>query len=126
WAPERPASQSLPVLVWIHGGAFEMGSGGEADYDGQVLSETAGAVVVTLNYRLGPLGFLALPELESEDPEHPSTGGYGLEDQRAALEWVKANIAAFSGDPGNVTMFGESAGGISTCFHLVSPRSKGL
>ncbi|WP_437617969.1 carboxylesterase/lipase family protein [Sorangium sp. So ce1151] len=126
WAPERPASQSLPVLVWIHGGSFTLGSGGEADYDGQVLSETAGAVVVTVNYRLGPLGYLALPELRSEDPDHPSTGGYGIEDQRAALEWVKANIGAFGGDPGNVTLFGESAGGISVCMHMVSPPSKGL
>ncbi|WP_438003094.1 carboxylesterase/lipase family protein [Sorangium sp. So ce321] len=126
WAPERPASQSLPVLVWIHGGSFTLGSGGEADYDGQVLSETAGAVVVTVNYRLGPLGYLALPELKSEDPDHPSTGGYGIEDQRAALEWVKANIGAFGGDPGNVTLFGESAGGISVCMHMVSPPSKGL
>ncbi|WP_437963494.1 carboxylesterase family protein [Sorangium sp. So ce260] len=126
WTPDRPASSSLPVLVWIHGGGFEQGSGGEVDYDGRVLSETTGSVVVTLNYRLGPLGFLALPELKSEDPEHPSTGGYGLEDQRAALEWVKANIGAFGGDPGKVTLFGESAGGISVCMHLVSPPSKGL
>ncbi|WP_437475858.1 carboxylesterase family protein [Sorangium sp. So ce1014] len=126
WTPERPASSSLPVLVWIHGGGFELGSGAEADYDGRLLSETTGAVVVTLNYRLGPLGFLALPELKSEDPDHPSTGAYGLEDQRAALEWVKANIGAFGGDPGKVTLFGESAGGISVCMHMVSPASKGL
>ncbi|KYG02350.1 hypothetical protein BE18_02715, partial [Sorangium cellulosum] len=126
WTPERPASSSLPVLVWIHGGGFEMGSSAEADYDGRLLSETTGSVVVTLNYRLGPLGFLALPELKSEDPDHPSTGAYGLEDQRAALEWVKANIGAFGGDPGKVTLFGESAGGISVCMHLVSPPSKGL
>ncbi|WP_441285754.1 carboxylesterase/lipase family protein [Sorangium sp. KYC3313] len=126
WTPERPASSSVPVLVWIHGGGFELGSGGEADYDGRALSEATGSVVVTFNYRLGPLGFLALPELRSEDPDHPSTGAYGLEDQRAALEWVKANIAAFGGDPSRVTLFGESAGGISVCMHLVSPRSKGL
>ncbi|MCC6553334.1 MAG: carboxylesterase family protein [Polyangiaceae bacterium] len=126
WTPERSASAGLPVLVWIHGGAFVLGSGSEDAYDGQRLSEASGAVVITLNYRLGPLGFLALPELRSEDAAHPSTGGYGLEDQRAALEWVKANAAAFGGDPGNVTIFGESAGGISVCHHLVSPRSKGL
>jgi para-nitrobenzyl esterase len=83
-------------------------------------------VVVTLNYRLGPFGYLALSELESEDAAHPSTGEYGLEDQRAALAWVKSNAAAFGGDPGNVTVFGESAGGISVCHHMVSPKSKGL
>ncbi|KYF52609.1 carboxylesterase [Sorangium cellulosum] len=126
WTPERPASASLPVLVWIYGGAFEIGSGGLPEYDGQRLSEATGAVVVTFNYRLGPLGFLALPELKSEDPDRPATGTYGLEDQRAALEWVKANAGAFGGDPGNVTIFGESAGGISVCAHLVSPRSEGL
>ncbi|WP_437678944.1 carboxylesterase/lipase family protein [Sorangium sp. So ce131] len=126
WAPERPASAALPVLVWIHGGNFESGSGGEADYDGRHLSETTGSVVVTLNYRLGPLGFLALPELKSEDPAHPSTGAYGLEDQRAALEWVKANIGAFGGDPGRVTLFGQSAGAIGVCMQMVSPGSKGL
>jgi len=126
WAPEKPSSASLPVLVWIHGGAFVLGSGGEKAYDGQVLSETTGMLVVSVNYRLGPLGFLALPELESESASHPSTGGYGFEDQRAALQWVKANIAAFGGDPGKVTLFGESAGGISTCMHMVSPESKGL
>jgi para-nitrobenzyl esterase len=126
WTPEKPAASSLPVLVWIHGGGFTIGSGGENAYNGQVLSETTGMVVVTLNYRLGPLGFLAHSDLKTEDAAHPSTGAYGLEDQRAALEWVKANIAAFGGDPGVVTLFGESAGGISTCMQMVSPRSKGL
>ncbi|WP_437684892.1 carboxylesterase/lipase family protein [Sorangium sp. So ce176] len=126
WTPERPASSSLPVLVWIYGGAFEVGSGGLPEYDGQRLSETTGSVVVTFNYRLGPLGFLALPELKEEDPDHPATGNYGLEDQRAAFAWVKANIGAFGGDPGKVTVFGESAGGISICAHLVSPESQGL
>lgn len=126
WTPDAPASSSLPVLVWIHGGAFVLGSGGDASYDGKNLSEKSGFVVVSLNYRLGPLGFLGLPALEAEDAAHPSTGGYGLEDQRAALAWVKANIAAFGGNPANVTLFGESAGGASTCMHLVSPKSKGL
>jgi len=126
WTPEKPASDKLPVMVWIHGGGFALGSGSDAAYDGQALSEATGTVVVSVNYRLGPFGFLALPELESEDAAHPSTGAYGLEDQRAALQWVKANIAAFSGDPKNVTLFGESAGGISTCMHLVSPLSKDL
>ncbi len=126
WTPEALAPAPRPVLVWIHGGAFVLGSGGEDAYDGQLLSEATGAVVVTLNYRLGPFGFLALPELKSEDAGHPSTGAYGLEDQRAALQWVKENIDSFGGDPGRVTLFGESAGGISTCMHLVSPKSKGL
>ena len=91
-----------------------------------MLSETTGAVVVNMNYRLGAFGYLALPSLAAEDSEHPSSGQYGIEDQRAALEWVKTNIAAFGGDPARVTVFGESAGGISTCFHLVSPLSEGL
>lgn len=126
WTPAQPSAAPPPVLVWIHGGAFVLGSGVDDAYDGQALSEATGAVVVTMNYRLGPFGFLALPELKSEDSSHPSTGGYGLEDQRAALQWVKTNIAAFGGDAGRVTLFGESAGGMSTCMHLVSPRSKGL
>lgn len=126
WTPAALKTPSPPVLVWIHGGAFVLGSGGEDSYDGQLLSEATGAVVVTINYRLGPFGFLALPTLKSEDPAHPSTGGYGLEDQRLALEWVKGNIAAFGGDAQRVTLFGESAGGYSTCMHLVSPPSKGL
>ncbi|WP_231511392.1 carboxylesterase/lipase family protein [Chondromyces apiculatus] len=126
WTPERPASEAVPVMVWIHGGGFVFGSGGEAAYDGQKLSEATGAVVVTVNYRLGPLGFLALPELSAEDAEHAASGAYGIEDQRAALEWVKANVAAFGGDPARVTVFGESAGGASVCIHLTSPRSRGL
>src|SRR5262245_37827593 len=87
WTPEKPASQSLPVLLWIHGGGFTLGSGGEAGYDGQSLSQATGMVVATFNYRLGPLGFLAMDALKAEDLNHPSTGDYGLEDQRAALEW---------------------------------------
>lgn len=126
WTPASPSATALPVLVWIHGGGFVLGSGGEAAYDGQALSEATGHVVVTLNYRLGPLGFLASPELKSEDPAHPSSGNYGLEDQRLALSWVQANIAAFEGDPGAVTIFGESAGGASVCHHMVSPDSEGL
>lgn len=126
WSPASPASSKLPVMVWIHGGGFTVGSGSDAAYDGQALSEATGSVVVSINYRLGPLGFLALGALESEDAAHPSTGDYGLEDQRAALQWVNANIASFDGDPENVTIFGESAGGISVCSHLVSPPSKGL
>lgn len=126
WTPERVGASPAPVLVWIHGGAFVFGSSSEPSYDGQVLSEATGAVVVGINYRLGPLGFLAHPSLKMEDPGHPSSGAYGLEDQRAAFEWVKANIGAFGGDPGRVTIFGESAGGMSVCMHMASPKSAGL
>ena len=126
WTPDEVASEPRPVMVWIHGGGFTLGSGSDPQYDGKVLSETTGAVVVNMNYRLGAFGFLALPALAAEDSEHPSSGQYGIEDQRAALEWVKNNIAAFGGDPSRVTVFGESAGGISACFHLVSPLSEGL
>lgn len=126
WTPSIAPGSKAPVLFWIHGGGFILGSGAEATYDGQLLSEATGAVVVTINYRLGPLGFLAHGALAAEDAGHPSSGMYGFEDQRAALAWAKANIAAFGGDPGNITLFGESAGGISTCLHLLSPASKGL
>lgn len=126
WTPSSQAASPPPVMVFVHGGSFVFGSGGDASYDGQALSEATGSVVVTLNYRLGPFGFLALPQLKSEDAAHPSSGGYGIEDQRAALQWVKSNIAAFGGDSSKVTLFGESAGGISTCAHIVSPQSKGL
>jgi len=125
WTPTR-IKGAVPVLLWIHGGAFVLGSGGEDVYDGRALSEASGAIVVTVNYRLGPFGFLALSELKAEDASHPATGAYGLEDQRLAMQWVQANIAAFGGDAQRVTLFGESAGGISTCHHLVSPKSKGL
>ncbi|MBL9022845.1 MAG: carboxylesterase family protein [Myxococcales bacterium] len=126
WTPERPDTEPLPVFVWIHGGGYILGSGGDSAYDGQVFSEATRSVVVTINYRLGPFGFLALPELDAEDASHPTSGNYGLEDQRAALAWVKANAAVFGGDPSRVTIFGESAGGASVCQHLVSPGSKGL
>lgn len=126
WAPKAKTAQPAPVMVWIHGGSFVIGSGGSPDYDGQALAEATGAVVVTINYRLGPMGFLALGALHDEDPAHPSSGMYGIEDQRAALAWTRDNIAAFGGDPKNVTIFGESAGGISVCTHLVSPPSQGL
>jgi para-nitrobenzyl esterase len=126
WTPLASSVAPRPVMVWIHGGGFTIGSGSDPTYDGQSLSEATGAVVVTLNYRLGPLGFLAHPALDQEDPTHAASGNYGFEDQRAALAWVKTNIAGFGGDRANVTLFGESAGGISTCLHLVSPASQGL
>jgi len=126
WAPDRPKSDRLPVLVWIHGGGFTIGSGNDNAYDGRNFAEQTGTIVVSINYRLGPLGFLAHAALSAEVADHPASGNWGLEDQRAALSWVKQNIAAFGGDAGNVTVFGESAGGISTCLHLVSPKSKDL
>ncbi|RJO70710.1 carboxylesterase family protein [Nocardia panacis] len=106
-----------PVLVWVHGGSFIAGAG--ADFDARRLSTLADAVVVTFNYRLGVFGFLAHPDLgRSSD--------IALQDQQAALRWVRRNVAAFGGDPGNVTLFGESAGGRSVCAHVVSPSSAGL
>ena len=117
-APKRP------VMVWIHGGGFFMGAGSGLLYDGANLAKK-GVVVVTLNYRLGPFGFLGHPLL-SKESEHHVSGNYGLLDQIAALEWVKANIAGFGGDPGNVTPFGESAGAFSVGALLVSPLAKGL
>lgn len=117
WTPNPAPSAPAPVMVWIHGGAFRTGSGSLAAYEGHQLAK-AGMVVVTLNYRLGPLGFFAHPAL--------GAGNYGLLDQQAALRWVRDNIAAFGGDPERVTLFGESAGAASVCFHLVAPESRRL
>jgi para-nitrobenzyl esterase len=119
----NPAGTRLPVMVWIHGGTFIAGAG--SWYRGGNLAARGKLVVVTINYRLGPFGFLANRNLDSTDPRHVS-GNYGLLDQQAALRWVKDNIAAFGGDPHNVTVAGESAGGISIGLHLVSPAASGL
>ena len=124
WTPAASPDDRLPVMVWIHGGSFESGSGSMAIYDGAHLAGR-GVVVVTINYRLGPLGFLAHPALSAESPEGTS-GNYGLLDQVAALQWVRDNIAAFGGDPATVTVFGESAGAISILDLMVSPRAEGL
>ncbi len=124
WTPSG-ARGDLPVMVWLHGGAFILGSGGDRYYDGAQLA-TQDVVVVTLNYRLGMFGFLAHPALRGDDPAFPTSGNYGIEDQRAALAWVQRNIARFGGDPKRVTLFGESAGGMSTCIHYASSRSDGL
>ena len=113
-----------PVMVWIHGGGFFAGFGGEERHNGGRLAQK-GAVVVTLNYRLGPFGFLAHPALAAESPHH-AAGNYGLLDQIAALQWVKRNIARFGGDPSRVTIFGESAGGMSVGSLIASPLAKGL
>ena len=123
WSAAESADEQLPVMVWIHGGV-EIGSGSMKVYDGSNLA-TKGVVVVTINYRLGPLGFLAHPALTAESPDG-SSGNYGLLDQIAALRWVRTNIAGFGGDPQNVTVFGESAGAISILALLVSPLAEGL
>ena len=123
WTP-GPDSGRRPVLVWIHGGAFVMGGGRQALYDGQTLARRGDLVVVTINYRLGSLGFLQLDELT--EGAIPATGNEGLLDQIAALEWVRDEIAAFGGDPTNVTIFGESAGSISVATLLGTPRAHGL
>ncbi|WP_433662217.1 carboxylesterase/lipase family protein [Nocardia sp. CA-128927] len=119
--PRAGAAQQRPVLVWIHGGAFVFGNG--AEYDPSRLVRTGDLVVVTINYRLGALGFLGHPGLAHEDGQ---VGNFGLLDQQAALQWVHDNIAAFGGDPAKVTIAGESAGAMSVCDHLVSPRSERL
>ncbi len=116
-------SQIIPVMVWIHGGGFISGSGNS--FYGANLAQTAQAIVVTINYRLGPLGWLGLPSLAAEAPDH-STGNYGLLDSIAALKWVKHNIAAFGGDPERVTIFGQSAGGEQIFALLASPMAVGL
>jgi para-nitrobenzyl esterase len=118
------AAPKRPVMVWIHGGGFFAGFGGEERHNGARLAQK-GAVVVTLNYRLGAFGFLAHPALAAESPHH-AAGNYGLLDQIAALEWVQRNIAHFGGDPSRVTIFGESAGGMSVGSLIASPLAKGL
>ena len=120
----QPGARNAPVMVWIHGGGYLTGSGSIPLYDGSALTRL-GAVVVTINYRLGVFGFLAHPALSRESKEHVS-GNYGLLDQIAALKWVRDNIAAFGGDPRNVTIFGESAGAGSVSCLLFSPPAKGL
>jgi para-nitrobenzyl esterase len=112
------AHSNLPVMVWIHGGGLTTGSGQE--YDGTGLINAGNVVFVSFNYRLGLLGFMALPALAQQDP-HGSSGNYGLLDQQAAIAWVRANIAGFGGNPNKITIFGESAGGQSTIDQLVSP-----
>ncbi len=124
WTPARSAAAKLPVLVYFYGGGFEGGDGSELRYDGASLA-ARGIVTVTVNYRLGVFGFFALPALVAESPRH-AAGNYGLLDQVAALEWVRANIDRFGGDPARVTIGGESAGSISVSAHLVSPLSRRL
>ncbi len=122
WRP--PGVRDAPVMVWVHGGALRGGDPASGLYEGSALARK-GAVVVTLNYRLGVLGYLAHPQL-TEESAHASSGNYGLLDQIAALRWVRDNIAAFGGDPHNVTLFGESAGALSAIELMTSPLAKGL
>jgi para-nitrobenzyl esterase len=124
WTAAKSASERRPVMVYIYGGGFVEGSGAVAVYDGTQLAKR-GAVVVNMNYRVGPLGFLVYPELTKESA-HGSSGNYGLLDQTAALQWVHKNIAAFGGDPGRVMIFGQSAGASSVYDLMQSPLAKGL
>ena len=124
WTSATTAKDGLPVMVWIHGGAFIIGSGSESFYDGANLA-AGGVIFVSINYRLGFLGFLAHPHLSAES-EVGASGNQGLLDQIAALRWVQDNIEAFGGDPNNVTIFGESAGSMSVCYLVSSPLATGL
>lgn len=124
WTPAKDAHANLPVMVWIYGGGFAAGSSSEPRQDGSVLAEK-GVVVVSMNYRLGVFGFFAHPALAEESPHH-SAGNYGLLDQVAALKWVQKNIAAFGGNPREVTIFGESAGSFSVSGLMASPLARGL
>ena len=126
WTPDPLPATPAPVLIWLHPGAFVAASANLAAANGQRFAEETGTIVVAANYRLGPFGFLAHPALAAEDSGDPSSGNYGLLDQRAAFAWVRDHIAAFGGDPLRITIAGSSAGGLSVGLHLVSPGSAGL
>jgi para-nitrobenzyl esterase len=123
WTPAKSPRDRLPVMVWIYGGGFSIGATSMATYNGENLAKK-GVVFVSVAYRVGAFGFLAHPQLSAEQGGH--SGNYGLLDQIAGLQWVKRNIAAFGGDPNRVTIFGESAGGISVSMLAASPLAKGL
>ncbi len=124
WTPAKSATDALPVLVYFYGGGLVAGDGSEYRYDGESLARR-GIVTLTVNYRLGKLGFFSHPELTRESP-HKASGNYGFLDQAAALQWVQKNIAAFGGDPKRVTIAGESAGSYSVSAQMASPLSKNL
>jgi para-nitrobenzyl esterase len=124
WTSQWPSKRALPVMVWLHGGSNKSGSGAQSTYNGVSLT-ARGVVLVTINYRLGVIGFFSHPDLTAESSHH-SSGNYGLLDQIAALQWVHDNIAQFGGDPQNVTLFGESAGAIDAAMLITSPLAKGL
>src|SRR5208337_3658205 len=123
WTPGLDGARR-PVMVWIHGGGFTIGAGSQEIYNGAALAKRGNVVVVTINYRLGPLGFLRLSDVTNG--RIPSSGNEGLLDQIAALQWVRDNIAEFGGDPDNVTTFGESAGGMSVGTLLGTAAASGL
>jgi len=125
WTPARYQNDTLPVMVYIHGGSFVGGGSGYPAYDGARLAAEGHVVVVTINYRLGPLGFLAHSAMTAEST-HASSGNFGILDQLRALAWVQANVASFGGDRGRVTIFGHSAGGASVCTLYASPLAQGL
>ena len=135
WTPDPAPRKPLPVMVWFHGGGNQQGSASDPVpfpgvpgrfYDATVLSGERDVVVVTINYRLNVFGFFAHAALAGEDPAHPFAGNQGLLDQQLALQWVRANIAAFGGNPKRVTIFGESAGSQDTCLQVASPASRKL
>ena len=123
WTPAEAKEEKLPVFFWIHGGAFLHGCGAEKEFDGEEFARN-GVVFVSINYRVGALGFMVHPELDAENPEGIS-GNYGIFDQAAALDWVYENIAAFGGDPENITIAGQSAGCMSVQVLISSPLTKG-
>jgi para-nitrobenzyl esterase len=124
WTPAKSPDEKLPVMVFFFGGGFKQVAFSMPVYNGTTLAKK-GVVVVTPNYRLGALGFLAHPQLDAESP-HNASGNYGIMDQQAALQWVQKNIDRFGGDPSRVTIFGQSAGAESVLVHVASPTSKGL
>jgi para-nitrobenzyl esterase len=136
WTPDPAPLEPRPVMIWIHGGSNVAGSTGDGVpfpgydgvrlYDGSTLVGERNVVLVTVNYRLGVFGFFGHDDLAAEDGLYPYAGNQGLLDQRAAMQWVQANVAAFGGDPDNVTIFGESAGSFDVCAHVASPMSAGL
>jgi len=123
WTPAKTVDERLPVMVWIFGGGLQEGYAHEMEFDGERIA-SRGVILVSVAYRLNVFGFLAHPDLTAENPDEPAN--FGFLDQRAGIMWVKRNIANFGGDPDNITILGQSAGGVSVFSHLCSPRSKGL